>query len=171
MQKDDRFNPYDIVLETPYTLQLTLNRFHRIMTFFITVVLPIFIAAMLGISMYFMMIDNETDKVWILALVLIAPAMLLFAPWWPRICMEKGRIEVQRKKLFKNKTFVYTITAESKLDVQWKRGYKTAAWEFVLVNEVGKRTVMFAMPDAPFNRRLVEKENMLAALKNYSQPQ
>lgn len=169
MRKDDRYNPYDIVLETPTKLHLRLNFFHRFLTFWLTIILPLFIVAMMGMSIYFMIDENETGKIWLLILVLFAPGMLMFATSWPLVNVENGKIEVRRKKLFSNKTFYYPISSENKIEVQWKRAYKTAAWEYVVVDEAGTRTIMFAIPDAPFKRRLVEKENILAALKKYSQ--
>jgi hypothetical protein len=170
MPEDDRFNPYNVLLETPTKLHLRLNFSQRFLTFWLTIILPLFIISMIGMSIYFMIDDNETGRIWLLILVLFVPGILMFASSWPLVNIEQGKIEVRRKKLFNNKTFCYNISSENKIEVQWKRAYKTAAWEFVLIDEMGNRTVMFAIPDAPFKRRLEEKENILAALKHYSQP-
>jgi hypothetical protein len=125
---------------------------------------------MLIISIYFLMDENETDNIWLLLLVLVAPIMLMLAPSWPLVKMENGKVEVWQKRFFNSKSITYVVAHDSHLDVQWKRAYKTAAWEFLLLDNTGKRIVMFAIPDAPFNRRLREKENVLTALKKYCQP-
>ncbi len=170
MEKDSRFNPYHVAMQTAFSLQLRLNAFHRFMHFSLTALLPAFIMVMLGVSIYLLNKDGATDEIWLLLIVFIAPAMMMKVAAAEQVNIESGRVEVTIKKWYRKRVITFQVNQSCRFEALRKLAYRTDTWEIMLVDGIGNRTVLFSIPNTPFNIREQEKDNLLEVLNAYTRP-
>jgi hypothetical protein len=170
MEKDNRYSPYRVALQTTTSLHLRLNGFHRFMHFSLTVLLPAFIIVMLGVSMYLLYKDGATDQMWLLLIVFIAPAMMMRVAAAEQVNIENGKVEVTVKKWYRKRVITFKVDPACSFEATRKLAYRTDVWEFMLVDGMGNRTVLFSIPNTPFNIRENEKDNLLEVLNAYTRP-